>query len=109
MTGFDLASQEHPSYTFAGDVTIPDGFNDSSYHHDEGPSFRHVSDMCAVWFNYPSDNPHISPYIVATTLDQRGIDSGEARHYWYKCTTWAEVLGHVDTWRKRTGNTEGGE
>jgi len=104
MTRFDLASKTHPSYTFADDVTLPEGFTDSSYHHDEGPSFRHGSGMCAVYFNYPSTNPHISPYMVSTTLDQRGIDSGEARHYWYKCMTWAEVLGHIDTWRKRTGH-----
>ena len=104
MTRFDLASKAHPSYIFAGDVTLPEGFTDSSYHHDEGPSIRHGSGMCAVSFNYPSTNPHISPYMVSTTLDQRGIDSGEARHYWYKCMTWPEVLEAIDTWRKRTGH-----
>ena len=104
MTTFELASQEHPSYTFADDVTLPSGFTDSSYHHDEGPSFRHVSNMCAVSFNYPSGNPRASLYVVATTLNQRGIDSGEARHYWYKCMTWPDVLEAIDTLRKRTGN-----
>ena len=109
MTMFDLASKAHPSYIFASDVTtMPAGFTDVSDLNRYGPEFRHVSDMCAVWFNYPSDNAHASRYVVSTTLDQRGIDSGEARHYWYKCTTWAEVLEHIDTWRKRTGNTEGG-
>ena len=104
MTRFDLAAQEHPSYIFASDVQLPAGFTDISDLNRYGPEFRHVSGMCAVWFNYPSDNPHASRYVVSTTLDQRGIDSGDARHYWYKCTTWAEVLGHVNTWRKRTGN-----
>ena len=105
MTKFDLASQEHPSYIFAGDVTtMPAGFTDVSDLNRYGPEFRHVSNMCAVSFNYPSTNPHISPYMVSTTLDQRGIDSGEARHYWYKCMTWPDVLEAIDTWRKRTGH-----
>ena len=104
MTMFELASQAHPSYIFAGDVTLPAGFTDVSDHAEPCPEFRHVSNMCAVSFNYPSDNPRASRYVVSTTLDQRGIDSGEARHYWYKCVTWPEVLGHIDTWRKRTGN-----
>ena len=101
---FDLASKAHPSYTFAGDVTMPAGFTDVSDLNRYGPEFRHGSGMCAVYFNYPSTNPHISPYMVSTTLDQRGIDSGEARHYWYKCMTWADVLEAIDTWRKRTGH-----
>ena len=106
MTKFDLASKAHPSYIIADDVTMPSGFTDVSDLNGYGPEFRHVSNMCAVWFirKHRSDNAHASRYVVSTTLDQRGIDSGEARHYWYKCVPWAEVLGHIDTWRKRTGH-----
>ena len=88
---------EHPQFTMPDDVTIPEGFEDSSWHNDELPSWSVLNDEgmphARIWIGYGDEG---IPQFVFETYKAPNFD--DAANV-LESDDWMEILIAVAAWQ----------